>query len=111
MLRSMCRWTSTSGGARCAVTSTVSMRTRAQRRRAQRSLAERLRFETLLSEVSAEFLTLPASAVDDRIERMLQRVVETLDFDRVALAERQDGTNTMHVTHSWTRAGVAPVPM
>src|SRR5207249_5598223 len=82
-----------------------------QRRRAQRSLAERLRFETLLSEVSAEFLTLPASAVDDRIERMLQRVVETLDFDRVALAERQDGTNTMHVTHSWTRAGVAPVPM
>ena len=32
---------------------------RSQRRRAQRTLAERLRFETLLSEVSAEFLTVP----------------------------------------------------
>src|SRR5262249_27869722 len=84
---------------------------RAQRRRAQRSLAERLRFETLVSEVSAAFLTLPASEVDDEINRMLQRVGETLDFDRAALAERQEATDTMQVTHSWTRAGISPVPI
>jgi len=97
------KWYVAGGATLFVVQSTLIIRllaSRAQRRRAQSSLAERLRFETLLSEVSAEFLTLPASAVDDRIERMLQRVVETLDFDRVALAERQDGTNTMHVTHS-----------
>ena len=108
------KWYVAGGATLLVVQSTLIIRllaSRAQRRRAQRSLAERLQFETLLSEVSAEFLTLPASAVDDRIERMLQRVVETLDFDRVALAERQGGTNTMHVTHSWTRAGVASVPM
>jgi C4-dicarboxylate-specific signal transduction histidine kinase/ABC-type uncharacterized transport system substrate-binding protein len=83
---------------------------RAQRRRAQRTLAERLQFETLLSELSAELLTLPSAAVDRRIEDMLQRVVETLDFDRAALAERIDGTNSMRVTHAWTRPGVMPVP-
>ena len=83
---------------------------RAQRRRVQRSLAERLRFETLLSELSAEFLMLPPAAVDQRIEATLQRVVETLDFDRAGLAERADGTKSMRVTHAWTRPGVMPIP-
>ncbi len=83
---------------------------RAQRRRAQRTLAERLRFETLLSELSTTFLTLPANEVDQQIERMLRRVVEELDFDRAALAERVEGTITMRVTYSWTRGGAAPVP-
>jgi hypothetical protein len=81
--------------------------TRAQRRRAQLILAERLQFETLLSEVSAEFVTAPSTALDQRIERMLQRVVETLDLDRAALAERQKG-ETLSVTNSWTRAGFMP---
>ena len=83
--------------------------TRAQRRRAQLILAERLQFETLLSEVSAEFVTAPSTALDQRIEHMLQRVVETLDLDRAALAERQKGAETLSVTHSWTRAGFMPV--
>ena len=83
---------------------------RAQRRRAQRTLAERLRFETLLSELSTAFLTVPAGSIDSRIEGTLQRVVETLDFDRAALAEREQGTINMRVTHAWTRAGFMPVP-
>jgi signal transduction histidine kinase len=82
---------------------------RAQRRRAQQRLAERLRFETLLSEVSAAFLTLPMSEVDQTIERMLRGVAETLDFDRAFVATREKGTTTMRTTHSWTRAGV-PMP-
>ncbi len=82
---------------------------RIERRRAQRTLAERLRFETLLSELSAELLTLPAGAVDHAIEQMLQRVTETLDFDRAALAEH--GDRPMRTTHAWTRAGVAPLPI
>jgi signal transduction histidine kinase len=84
--------------------------TRAQRRRAQRTLAERLRFETLLSEVTAEFVTAPSTAVDQRIERILQRAAETLDLDRAALAERTEAGDAMRVTHSWTRAGFKPVP-
>ena len=83
---------------------------RAQRRRAQHTLAERLRFEMLLCEVSAEFLTLPMSAVDRTIERMLQGVAETLDFDRALVAAREDGPITMRTTHSWTRVGIQPAP-
>jgi signal transduction histidine kinase/ABC-type uncharacterized transport system substrate-binding protein len=83
--------------------------TRAQRQHAQRVLAERLRFETLMSEVSAEFLTVPSGAVDERIERMLERVVEALDLDRASLAEANRGTGTLGVTHAWTRAGVMPL--
>src|SRR4030095_6737346 len=67
---------------------------RAQRQHAQGILAERLHFETLMSEVSAEFLTVPSTAVDERIERMLKRVVEALDLDRASLAERTKGTET-----------------
>jgi signal transduction histidine kinase/ABC-type uncharacterized transport system substrate-binding protein len=81
---------------------------RIQRRRAERTVAERLRFETLLSQLSAELLTTPASTFDDAVERMLQRVVETLDFDRAALADRVDGTP--RTRHAWTRPGIAPVP-
>ena len=81
---------------------------RIQRRRAQRILAERLRFETLLSQLSAELLTIPASSFDHAIERMLQRVVETLDFDRAALAENVDGR--LRTRRTWTRPGIAPIP-
>jgi signal transduction histidine kinase len=81
--------------------------THAQRRRAQRILAARLEFETLLSEVSAGFVTAPSLPVDRLIERMLQRLGETLDLDRAALAERKE---TLRVTHSWTGAGFTPVP-
>jgi len=81
---------------------------RIQRRRAQRILAERLRFETLLSQLSAELLTIPASSFDHAVERMLQRVVETLDFDRAALAESVDGQ--LRTRRTWTRPGITPIP-
>jgi signal transduction histidine kinase len=60
--------------------------------------------------VSAEFLTLPTSEVDHTIERMLRRVVETLDFDRAVVATRENGTTTMGTTHSWTRADIPLAP-
>ena len=48
---------------------------------------ERLRFETLLAELSATFVNLPASQVDSQIESALRRLVEFLDVDRGGLAE------------------------
>jgi PAS domain S-box-containing protein len=84
---------------------------RAQRRRAQRALAERLRFETLLAELSARFLVLPASEVDGGIDRGLQRVGEELGLDRVMLAEVDDeGPATIRITHLWMRGGTGAVP-
>jgi PAS domain S-box-containing protein len=84
---------------------------RAQRRRAQRALAERLRFETLLAELSATFLVLPAGEVDGGIDRGLGRVGEELGLDRVMLAEAGDeGAAAIRITHLWMRRGTGTIP-
>jgi signal transduction histidine kinase/ABC-type uncharacterized transport system substrate-binding protein len=103
------RWYIVGGVSLLVLQSTLLVRllvSRAWRRRAQRTLAERLQFETLLSEVSAAFLTLPARAVDEHIEGTLQRVAEALDFDRAALVEPDEQKRTLRVTHGWARTGL-----
>jgi PAS domain S-box-containing protein len=83
---------------------------RSQRRRAQQALAERLRFETLVSELSAAFVTVPAREVGSRIGKALQHIVEELRLDRAVLAELDGQRDEMiEVTHSWTRNGVGAV--
>jgi PAS domain S-box-containing protein len=84
---------------------------RAQRHRAQRALAERLRFEMLVSELSATFITLPASEVDTQIETVLARIVEHLGLDRATLTELTGAQRGVaRVTYSSARAGIAPFP-
>jgi PAS domain S-box-containing protein len=80
----------------------------AQRRRAQRELAERLRFETLVSDLSAAFIS--ARDVPRHIEKALERIVGELDLDRAVLAELgQSPDDVIRATHSWTRDGIEPV--
>jgi PAS domain S-box-containing protein len=78
---------------------------RSQRRRDRRALAERLRFEMLLSELSAAFTTLPAGDVDRQVEHALQRIVEELEVDRVSLATTSGQGDVVQITHSWAREG------
>jgi signal transduction histidine kinase len=61
------------------------------RRRAEQSLAERLRFERLLSELSARLVPVSLEAVDVEIERGLRRVAEFLGVDRASLHEYAQG--------------------
>src|SRR5215470_18756581 len=83
---------------------------RRQRRRAQRALAERLRFETLISELSAAFITLPAHEVGGQIEKALAHITQGLGLDRGLLAERDvRRPGVIEVTHAWTRDGVRAV--
>jgi hypothetical protein len=82
---------------------------RASRRRARRALAERLRFETLLSDLSAGFAAGDPTTADRDIERGLRRVVEALDVDRVTLTTLTPSSDEVRVTHSWTREGVTPL--
>ena len=48
-------------------------------------LEERLRFETLLAEISARFVNLPADRIDSEIEDAQRRICEFLDLDRSTL--------------------------
>lgn len=82
---------------------------RTQRRRAQRSLAERLRFETLLSSLSAALASCPSAEIDREVNRGLRSIVEDLRTDRAALWSVADKAGEARLTHSWTRDGVPPV--
>ena len=51
----------------------------------QRELEERLRFETLLADISARFINLPADQIDSGIGDAQRRVCECLDLDLSSL--------------------------
>jgi len=64
---------------------------RASRRRAKLLLEERLRFETLLSELSAGLIHVAAADLDPAIERGLGQIVTFLGVDRGNLDASVDG--------------------
>jgi signal transduction histidine kinase len=77
---------------------------RRSRRRAEQSLAEHLRFERLLSELSARLVPVSLDAVDVEIERGLRRVAEFLGADRASLLEYLPGGNIVRI--GWAVEGV-----
>jgi signal transduction histidine kinase len=87
---------------------------RDRRRRAARGrptklvLANRLRFETLLSALSAGLIHVTADDTDVAIERALQQVVTFLGVDRGGLDEHAEGRPRLHL--SWARPGLEEPP-
>jgi len=82
---------------------------RATRGRSEFLLAERLRFETLLSELSAGLIHVPAGEIDVALGRALQQVVTFLDVDRGNLDENAEG-GPGAVRLSWARPGLEEPP-
>jgi formate hydrogenlyase transcriptional activator len=74
-------------------------------------LEERLRFETLLAEISARFVNLPADRIDSHIEDAQRRICKLLDLDRSSLWQvRQQEPATLMLTHVHQPPGtLAPV--
>jgi hypothetical protein len=64
---------------------------------------ERLRFETLVADLTADFVNLPADQVDAAIEDAQRRIVEAVDRDRAALYEFVDADGSLLFTHFWSR--------
>ena len=54
------------------------------------ALEERLKFETLLTDLSARFVNLPNEQVGSEIQDAQRRIVEALDLDRSALWQRSE---------------------
>src|SRR6266850_2589251 len=80
---------------------------RAGRRRVELSLDERLRFESLLSELSAGLIHISLNDLDDEIGRGLQRVGEFLKVDRANLHEYVVEGAIVRI--SWAVEGVEPL--
>ena len=69
-------------------------------------IERRLRFEALLSELSATFVNVPANKVDSQIESGLRLLVELLGLDRAGLGEISADGKEFVVTHSYQLPGV-----
>jgi len=83
---------------------------RVQRLRAQAQLAERLRFEEMLSELSARFVNLSPDRVDAEIARVLESIGKGLHVDRVSVFEISEADQKLHLFHSHKDAGMAAPP-
>jgi formate hydrogenlyase transcriptional activator len=82
------------------------LRQRTGRKRAELSLAERLRFESVLSELSARLIHVPLSEWDAEIERALHQVVEFLRIDRASLSDFVPGEPPLCI--SWAAREIEP---
>ncbi|MBN1226561.1 MAG: helix-turn-helix domain-containing protein, partial [Deltaproteobacteria bacterium] len=69
-------------------------------------LEKRLEFETLISELSANFINLPFDRIDEEIENGQMRVCKALDLHRSAFMEFSADTHLLTLTHKWALPGV-----
>lgn len=69
------------------------------------TLIDRLCFENMLSSLSASFINLPDTEVDDRICIALRQIGEFADVDEAFLFQFKASATDTGVTHSWYRSG------
>ncbi|HYR76478.1 MAG TPA: PAS domain-containing protein [Pyrinomonadaceae bacterium] len=81
-----------------------------ERKQAEEALDERLRFETLVSELSAAFANLSPNEVDREIDKWLQTLVEFLGVDRATFFQFGEDWTTLYRSHSYTVPGIEPLP-
>jgi PAS domain S-box-containing protein len=73
-------------------------------------LKERLRFEKLITNLSATFVNLPPEKVDKQIKSGLKSVVEALGVDRSSFFQFSPDRTEMIVTHSYAKEGFEATP-
>jgi PAS domain S-box-containing protein len=82
-----------------------------ERKQAEEALEERLKFETLLAELSARFVNLPADRIEVEIEDTQRRICEFLDVDRSTLWQvHEEYPGTVLLTHTHYPSGSPPPP-
>ncbi len=67
----------------------------------EQALSDRLRFEALLTRVSAEFIALPPSEIDSAIERALGTIGRFLEVDRGVILQTDRDRLGLENTHKW----------
>lgn len=83
----------------------------AERKRAEQALEERLRFERLLSDLSAGFVDIPPNRVDAEIEQGLKKILDFFKVDRCARIQVLPDKGAWQITHVALSKSVTPVPV
>ena len=73
-------------------------------------ISNRLRFEQMISDLSARFIHLPSERLDDEIELALKMVLEFFQVDRCGLLHVLPDKNAWKITHVAYSEHGAPVP-
>jgi PAS domain S-box-containing protein len=76
----------------------------------QKTLAERLRFEEMLSEISARFISTSFDQVDSNIDNALRQVMEFFQVDLCVLLEVQEDRAFVRISHAVYGEGIEPIP-
>jgi PAS domain S-box-containing protein len=76
------------------------------RKKDEQVLSDRLRFDALLTRVSAEFIALPPSEIDAGIERALGAIGRSLDVDRGWFLQTDQNRRGLEYTHEWCAEGI-----
>ena len=83
-----------------------------ERKQAEQAMEERLRFERLVSNLSARFVNIPFDQVDPEINRALKEVLEFFQVDRCFLIRTLQDRMAWQVTHvAYAEAQFPPVPV
>jgi len=74
------------------------------------AIEAQLRFERLVTDISARFASLQAENIDAEIVRSLKQIAEFLEVDRIGLGEFSNQQGTLVTTHFYAVPGMAPPP-
>jgi len=85
--------------------------TMTERKQVKQSLEDRLRFEQLLSDLSARFVNIPPDRVDSEIDHGLRQILEFFQVDRVGLLRSLPDKSAYQITHGVYSKDVPPVPV
>ncbi len=82
-----------------------------ERKQVEQALENRLRFERLLSDVSARFVNIPPDRVDSEIDYGLRQILEFFQVDRAGLMRSLPDKPAYRITHGVYSKDVSPVPL
>jgi PAS domain S-box-containing protein len=81
------------------------------RKQVEQALENRLRFERLLSDLSARFVKIPPDRVESEIDYGLRQILEFLQVDRVGLIRSLPDRSGHQITHGVYSENVPSVPV
>jgi transcriptional regulator with GAF, ATPase, and Fis domain len=85
--------------------------TMTERKQVEQSLENRLRFERLLSDLSARFVNLPPDRVDSEIDHGLRQILDFFQVDRAGLLRSLPDGSGHRITHGVYGENVPSVPV